>query len=175
LGDAVELAHRVRWQTVESEELLLEERSIRVRAGAYYTAVEWRSTFGHPDKYTHLGQTKESGIAVRVPPHWETIFGGRIRNLDGDVGEAGCFNTLSPWLNVEGRVVGDRYAGLILVPDPSSEACPWFTRDYGIHIYNPARHHPFTLAPGEQIKWALKVIAYDGSRTLDEVDALAQA
>lgn len=167
----VQLQHGVRWVTVDGVELLLEQRTITFQAHDQYTAVHWQSTFSHPSKATYLGQTKESGIGVRVPPHWETPFGGVIRNANGALGEKECFDQLSPWLTIEGNAGGAASAGLVIMP--MTEPCPWFTRDYGLHLYNPARHHPILLTPGEQVTWSIQVLAYDGWRTVDEINAMA--
>lgn len=166
----VQVQHGVRWATVDGAELLLEQRTITFRAHAQFTTVHWQSTFSHPNKRTHLGQTKESGIGVRVPPHWETPFGGAIRNANGALGEKGCFDQLSPWLNIEGSGGAEANAGVVLIP--ATELCPWFTRDYGLHVYNPARHHTMTLAPGEQVTWAMTVLAYDGWRSIDAIKTM---
>lgn len=166
----VQISHDVRWVTVDGQELLLEQRRITFSAQEQFTCVEWHSTFCHPGKTTHLGQTKESGIGVRVPPHWETPFGGQIRNANGALGERGCFDQVSPWLNVEGSAGGDVQAGVVLIPQ--TEPCPWFTRDYGLHLYNPARHHPFDLQPNTEVTWAMRVLAYDGHQSLDAINAM---
>lgn len=171
----VQLAHAVRWETVDGQVLLQEMRTVAVQAVAECTLVQWRSTFTQPEKVTHLGQTKEAGIAIRVPPHWETSFGGRIRNAHGALGEAATFDQTAAWVNVEGSVVGETQAGVVLAPLGASEACPWFTRDYGIQVYNPARHQAITLAPGESLTWAVNVLAYDGARSVEEVTALVQS
>lgn len=166
----VQFTHGVRWVTTEGEELLQEQRTVSLRATDQVTLVDWQSIFSHPAKASHIGQTKESGIGVRVTPHWETRFGGQIRNAQGATGEQGCFDQLSPWLNVEGKTVGDGVAGLVLIP--TSEQCPWFTRDYGIHLYNPARHHAIALAAGEQVVWSMRVLAYDGAHSLEQINDL---
>ncbi|MFN8493189.1 MAG: DUF6807 family protein [Caldilineaceae bacterium] len=171
----VQLAHAVRWETVDGQELLQEVRTVQVRGEAEYTLVQWRSTFSHPEKATRLGQTKEAGIAIRVPPHWETALGGRIRNAQGALGEAATFDQSAAWVNVEGRVVGETLAGVVLAPTADSEVCPWFTRDYGIQVYNPARHRAITLAPGERLTWAVNVLAYDGARSVAEIDAFVRS
>ena len=168
----VQLKHLVRWVTVDGEELLWEQRELLIGATYDCTFVRWRSTFFHPQAPTHFGQTKESGIAIRVPPHFESPFVGRIRNRQGGIGEAETFDQLSPWVNVEGSSGGKHVAGIVLAPTNESETCPWFTRDYGIHVYNPARHRPFDLAPGVKMTWAVNVLAYDGTRTEEEIDAL---
>ena len=169
----VQISHHVRWVTVDGQELLLEQRRVTFSAQEQFTCIHWHSTFSHPGKATHLGQTKESGIGVRVPPHWETLFGGQIRNANGARGERGCFDQMSPWLNVEGGAGGDEIAGVVLLPE--TEACPWFTRDYGLHLYNPARHHPFDLQPNEEVAWAMSVFAYDGRWTVEEIKAMVAA
>lgn len=168
--DGVTLSHPVRWVSVDGAELLREQRTVTIRATPDATIVDWRSDWSHPDKPVRLGQTKESGIAVRVPPQWETRFGGRIRNADGDTSEPGCFDKPSRWLGVEGDAGNGATAGFIMVPQTAP--CPWFTRDYGIHIYNPARHSQISLAPGETLSWSVRVLAYDGAKSIAEVDAL---
>jgi hypothetical protein len=172
-SDGVRLNHAVRWMSLEGRELMREERRLRLGAASGATVLEWQSVFSHPDKNVRLGQTKESGLALRVPPHWETRFGGRIRDAQGGTGEAGCFDQMSPWLNVEGTAGADHTAGVVLVP--TTAPCPWFARDYGIHIYNPARQGAIELAPGETLTWSMRVLAYDGARTVAAVNALVGA
>lgn len=169
-ADGVEFAHQVQWQTVDGELLLYEDRSVILRAQNETTQVLWTSRFRHPTKTTRLGQTKESGIGLRVPPHWESSFGGEIRNASGDVGEAAVFDKESPWLNIEGKALGDSVAGLVFLP--TSAGCPWFTRDYGCHVYNPARQAAIDLAPAESLTWSAALLAYDGHRTIEQIDQL---
>lgn len=168
----VEFTHQVQWMTVDGELLLFENRRVYFRAHPECTHIQWSSTFSHPTKTTHLGQTKESGIAIRVPPHWETAFYGQIRNALGDVGEAACFDKDSPWLNIEGRALGDVVAGLVFLPASQKDRYPWFTRDYGCHVYNPARHRSYELVPTESLTWSVHVLAYDGHRTIEGVNKL---
>lgn len=168
-------AHRIRWASADGEELVLEDRVVQFSGGDEYTLVRWRSEFSHPTRPVSIEQTKEAGIGVRVPPHWETIFGGRIRDATGAEGETACFDSNSPWLNVEGPAGHGATAGVVLLPAPQSEHCPWFTRDYGVHTYNPARHHPIALGPGERLVWEAYLLTYDGARSIDQVHALVGA
>lgn len=170
-GEGVTLSHDLQWSTAAGVELLFEARTVHIVAQADFTLVQWCSTFSHPNKTTALGQTKEAGIAIRVPPHWETAFGGTIRNAQGEIGEANTFDRLSPWVSVEGSVVGQTKAGVVLATGANSELCPWFTRDYGIHVYNPARHRAITLAGGETFTWAVNLLAYDGAQSIEQINA----
>lgn len=166
----VTFANKVVWETVAGQSLLHERRTVRLSAAGDSTRVEWRSDFSAPDRPVSLGQTKEAGLALRVPPHWETPFGGVIRNEAGAVGESACFDSNSLWLNIEGSAGNGQTAGVVLLP--RSQSCPWFTRDYGCHVYNPLRHGEVQLQPGESFSLALTVLAYDGSRSLQEINRL---
>ena len=166
----VRFEHQVRWTTVGGEVLLLERRSVAFSSRSELNLVTWHSTFDAAGEAATLGQTKEAGIGVRVPPHWETRLGGEIRNAEGGRGEPGCFDRRSPWLSVEGGAAGAGRAGIVLRPLSSSEACPWFTRDYGLHLYNPLRHHPVRLAAVDSLSWAMEIAAYDGARTTEDLN-----
>ena len=165
------LSHSVSWKTEGGEALLSEERRIRFSNTGTLNLVSWHSTFTAVGT-TVLGQTKESGIGVRVPPHWETEWGGTIRNADGQIGEGNTFDRMSPWVNVQGTALGQEKAGVILRPLPQSEPCPWFTRDYGPQLYNPLRHHALELSDGESFSWDLDVAAYDGDRSIADIATL---
>lgn len=170
-AEGVRLAHSVQWTTVDGQLLLHEDRQIHFRRAEQFTGVEWRSTFHATGRAVHIDRTKEAGIGVRVPPHWETLFGGQIRNAHGDVGEAACFDKSSPWLNIQGSAGNGEKAGVVFASTPDSEACPWFTRDYGEHIYNPSRHRPIPLAEGTSFTWAATVLAYDGDWPVAQIES----
>ncbi len=167
----VTLSHRVSWKTEGGELLLSEDRRIRFSNTGFFNLVSWHSTFTAVGP-TELGKTKESGIGVRVPPHWETRWGGEIRNAEGLVGEENTFDKMSNWVNVQGAAIGQEKAGVILRPLPESESCPWFTRDYGPQVYNPLRHHNLELSDGDSFSWDLEVAAYDGNRSIADIETL---
>ena len=167
----VRFEHEVQWTAVDGEALLRERRRVAFSSRSGLNVVTWNSTFAATGERVALGQTKEAGIGVRVTPHWETRLGGEIRNAAGGRGEAGCFDKPSPWLNVEGGAAQGK-AGVVIRPLGPSEPCPWFTRDYGLHLYNPLRHHPVDLAAGDSLSWALEIAAYDGARTTAELNEL---
>ncbi len=168
----VRFEHLVQWTTVGGKGLLRERRTVTFTTRPGLNVVIWNSTFSAMAKTVTLGQTKEAGVGVRVTPHWESRLGGDIRNAGGGRGEAGCFDKLSPWLNVEGLGAAERSAGVVIRPLELTEACPWFTRDYGLHLYNPLRHHPVNLAAGDSLTWGLEIAAYDGARTVDQLNEL---
>jgi len=166
----VTFSHEIVWETADGTVLLHERRIVRLTAGVDCNRIEWHAVFTATDRAVTLGRTKEAGLALRVPPHWETRFGGVIRNAVGGVGEAACFDSESPWLNIQGSAGNGAQAGVILVP--RSQPCPWFTRDYGCHVYNPLRHHSIALQPGETFSLVLAVLAYDGALSVAEINDL---
>ena len=166
----VTFTHSVDWWSEEGKRLLRERRSVTLKALSHMTMVDWISEFSSPNGGAELGQTKEAGIGMRVPPHWETRLGGQIRNASGQVGEAECFDRNSAWINVQGAASGTQKAGIILMPGPRSKAYPWFTRDYGLHLYNPSRHHPIILNDSEKVTWSVRVFAYDGDLSIDQIN-----
>lgn len=168
--NGVTFAHEIVWETADDTPLLHEQRTVRLAATGDCSRVDWYSEFSAADRPVTLGQTKEAGLALRVPPHWETPFGGIIRNAAGRTGEAACFDSDSPWLAIEGSAGNGQSAGVVLIPH--SQPCPWFTRDYGCHVYNPLRHQPVDLQPGKSFALALTLLAYDGSRSVEEIDKL---
>lgn len=172
-SDGVNIAHESRWISADGVELLRERRDVTFRARPDATVIDWRSVFFHPTKTTQIGRTKESGLGLRVPPHWETRFGGRIHNAIGMTGETACFDQMSPWLAIEGAAGASSTAGAVIIP--TSAPCPWFTRDYGCHVYNPARHGAIELEPGAELAWSMRVLAYDGARGSAGIDALVAA
>lgn len=172
-GDGVTFVHEITWETADGTSLLREQRTVRWTVTGDCSRVDWYSEFSAPDRPVTIGQTKEAGLALRVPPHWETPFGGIIRNAAGATGESACFDSDSAWLCIEGDAGNGQRAGVVLVP--RSRPCPWFTRDYGCHVYNPLRHAPVHLQPGEMFVLHLTVLAYDGSRTVQEINRLAES
>ncbi|MFZ1754662.1 MAG: DUF6807 family protein [Caldilineaceae bacterium] len=172
-GNGVTFVHEVAWETADGTPLLHEWRAVRFSTRDNCTRVDWYAEFSAPDRPVSLGQTKEAGLALRVPPHWETPFGGVIRNDLGGVGEAACFDQHSLWLNIEGSAGNGKTAGVVLLP--RTEPWPWFTRDYGCHVYNPLRHQSVELQPGRSFALALTVLAYDGSRSAEDIDGLVAA
>ena len=170
-AEGVTIAHAVSWKTESGDLLLSEERRVRFSNTGSCNRVRWHSTLTAVGP-TLLGKTKESGIGVRVPPHWETRWGGEIRNAEGLLGEENTFDKMSSWVNVEGIAFGQERAGVILRPLPESESCPWFTRDYGPQLYNPLRHNNLELTDGESFSWDLDVVAYDGARSLADISGL---
>lgn len=174
-SDGVTIKHSVSWTTVTGDTLVPEQRTIVIGERQGCTCVTWRSVFGPAPCRIELNQTKEAGIGMRVPPHWETVFGGKIRNAHGAEGETGCFDRDAAWLNVEGHASGTAVAGVVFAPAAGTQRCPWFTRDYGLHVYNPLRHHPVSLATGASYSLSVCLVAYDGARNAQDIHRLIHA
>lgn len=172
LTDAgVALEWAMRWRLESGDELIKETRRVEFSSGENVTLLRWTSRFEAGSSAVELAQTKEAGIGVRVPPHWETALGGSILNSEGRRGEKDCFDRVAPWLAVLSGF-GPK-AGVAIVPEAGDD-CPWFTRDYGLHVYNPLRHRSILLQPGQPLVWRLSVLAFDGHPGVHEISRMVE-
>lgn len=160
-GDRVIMRQTNAWTGANGEQVMQEERTITFRPIPTETLVDIVSTRIAAFGPIHFGQTKEAGIGMRYSPELESVLGGRIESSAGGVGEAQTFDRDADWIAVSGTISG-REAGIAIMPYPDGERCPWFTRDYGITLYNPSRHRDLHLAQGERSVLSVRFVAFDG-------------
>ncbi|MBM3264132.1 MAG: PmoA family protein [candidate division Zixibacteria bacterium] len=160
-GDAVTVSQHNVWTDVGGEPVFREERTVIFRSTGMENLVDIVSTRIADFGPVHFGKTKEAGIGMRYNPELEGELNGRIESAAGGVGEKGTFDTDADWIAVSG-IMGGRHAGIAILPYPDGDRCPWFTRDYGITLYNPSRHRIIELAEGERYTLAARFAAFDG-------------
>ena len=110
-------------------------------------------SFSHPTQVVHLGQTKESGIGVRVPAAFnpgKRLWGSNSQCTRRYWAKQLALDKEAPWLNIEGRALGNAAAGLVFLTCVTEEVGPGLHDDYGCHVYNPARHAAIHLEPGHR-------------------------
>lgn len=151
-----------------------EERVITFRPTPAETFVDIVSTRIAAFGPVHFGRTKEAGIGMRYNPEMEAALGGRIESSTGGIGEAQTFDQDADWIAVSGTV-GGHDAGIAIMPYPDGERCPWFTRDYGITLYNPSRHREIRLAHAERYTLRVRFVAFDGRPDAARLNALYAA
>jgi hypothetical protein len=173
-GEAAVVRQTNVWTGAGGEQVFREERTVTFRPTLTGTLVDIVSTRIAAYGPVHFGKTKEAGIGMRYNPEMEGGLGGRIESSNGAIGEAGTFDTAADWIAVCGTVSG-RDAGIAIMPYPDGERCPWFTRDYGITLYNPSRHRVIALEEGGQYTLGVRFVAYDGKTDPDRLHALYAA
>ena len=159
------------WQTPEGEKLLREERAITFSMANYGTLVDVRTRLIARYGEVQFAHTKEAGLAMRVPPEWETAHGGIILDATGRTGESQIFDQLAAWVDVSGEGPRGIFAGITLMPHRDCPLVPWMVRDYGLHVYNPWRHRKIHLAPSDAYELGVRYIAHDGRASRDEINA----
>lgn len=116
---------RYRWERVPDGMLL--------QIDAQYTS---------PEEF-YFGDQEESGLAVRVASPLRVQGGnGTIVNNRGERNGAQVWGKPAEWFDYAGTI-GDRRAGLLVVPDPNNSRPSWLhARDYGVVVTNPFPKQP---------------------------------
>ncbi|HEX8198927.1 MAG TPA: DUF6807 family protein [Isosphaeraceae bacterium] len=84
-----------------------------------------------------FGDQEEMGFGVRVATPLTVKNGGRILNSDGARDEGQVRGRAADWCDDSGTI-GDRRAGVTLMPDPRNFHRSWYhARDYGLLVANP--------------------------------------
>ncbi|MBN1421659.1 MAG: PmoA family protein [Planctomycetes bacterium] len=103
-----------------------------------------------------FGDQEEMGLGIRVATSIavKTGEGGRILDAAGRVNEKGVWGKSAEWIDYAGPI-GDRFAGMMIVPDPANFRPCWFhARDYGFIAANPFGRK--ALAGGETSRVAVE-------------------
>lgn len=103
-----------------------------------------------------FGDQEEMGLGIRVATSIavKTGKGGRILDASGRVNEKEVWGKSAEWIDYSGPI-GDRSAGMMVVPDPANFRPSWFhARDYGFIAANPFGRK--ALARGEESKLVIE-------------------
>ena len=157
------------WSTESGVPVMREERTLSFSQSGYGNVVDERCRFVAAYGDIHLARTKEAGLAMRVPPEWETPNGGVMLDAAGHVGESQIWYTVSDWIDVSGEGPRGVLAGITLMKHHDSPPAPWMSRDYGLHNYDPWHHQEISLPKGEVFQVGVRFVAHDGRATEEEI------
>jgi len=157
----VTIIQGIQWVTSNGQYVLNEERVTRFEVWDSYNFVGVKSTWKALYGDVYIAKTKEGGLGIRVQHQLERFWGGRVRSAEGAVGEENVFDSFSDWLEIQGKVQG-KQVGIVMMPHPSQPKIPWFTRDYGLHLYAPYRHASVHLRAGDNVSLQVGFAAFDG-------------
>lgn len=97
----------------------------------------WEATFSAEQDHLVFGDQEEMGLGVRVATPLTEKNGGLIAASTGAKTASATWGKAFDWCDYSG-VVGDRRAGVTLMPDPANFRPSWFhNRDYGLMVANP--------------------------------------
>ena len=178
------------WVAPGGEELLLEERAMTFRAGAFDSGQAWRAIdfdirLRAGDAAVVLGDTKEGTMAVRVAPtlrHQGEHAAGAMRNNEGVEGAA-VWGKRAAWVHYSGPVDG-KPVGIAIFDHPENFRHPtwWHARDYGLFAANPFGVHDFekaekgtgdwTIPAGGELRLRYRLLFHDGEVSAGQLDAV---
>jgi DUF1680 family protein len=110
-----------------------------------------RSEFTPVGQDLVFGDQEEMGLGVRVGTPLSVKKGGRILDAEGHRDEREVRGKASDWCDY-GGAIGDRWAGVTLMPDPANFRRSWFhARDYGLIVANPFGRKALTRGPESRV------------------------
>lgn len=166
------------WHDEQHQPVLNEKRVIEIHESADAVFCDVYS-----DKEAAYGDlvfenTKFGSIGARVQPQLLPLMGGEIlAEYEGELrrglADPVANGKLSRFVAYENEVPNLGRFGLCLIilhnsASPRRDG-PWFIRDYGMSMFNPTMNESILLPANATWGCALRVIAYDGSLTLDRV------
>jgi DUF1680 family protein len=123
--------------------------TVFVRQSGYLLVL--RSGFSPSGSDLVFGDQEEMGLGLRVATPLSVNKGGRILDADGHHNEREVRGSAAVWCDYSGPV-GDRLAGVTLMPDPANFRKGWFhARDYGLLVANPFGRKALTKGPESRV------------------------
>ncbi len=179
-GNTVTLSQEASWHSSEGEQLLDDERTLRIRApndSGYLLA--WEQQLTALGSARHLSSETihghYSGFSIRLQREL-TDGNVRVSTADNPAPENG---PRGHWCDYSGKVDG-RYgetepywAGVTMI---ATEQCRWFTmtEPYGFVAANPTWNAVETLPADESITWRWGVWVHRGRPRRDEIEGAVE-
>ncbi|MDX2039049.1 MAG: PmoA family protein [Isosphaeraceae bacterium] len=160
------------WLGPDGKKILDDERTIRFYATTTARIVDFSIVLRAGKDPVVFGDTKEGMFGVRVATSMDVTSkqGGKITNAEGLTDDK-AWGKASPWVDYTGPVAG-KTVGIAILDHPSSFRHPttWHVRTYGLFAANPFGWKDFgrpdkgdhTIAPGESIRFAYRVVLHTG-------------
>lgn len=185
-GDKGVLKTESLWVGKNTNPLLKERRMMTFVPGRHETVIDFDITLTALVDTVVFNDTKEGMFAIRVA-QWlrEEDQTGQYLSSNGDVGEKNVWGKRAKWARLEGQM-GEKKAGIVIMNHPKSVNYPtfWHARAYGLFSANPLGQYVFetargvenpqklalTLGKGESARFLFRVIVYDGSRSVEELE-----
>jgi hypothetical protein len=154
------------WIAPHGEKVLVEDRVTRITPAppgqpCHVLDIDSRRITAGPLP-VRFGQTKEADLGIRLLQQLDGEDGGTIEDAAGRRGETETFDQVADWVDYSGIMAGHR-VGLCILPHPSNPPQAWFTREYGIVVWNHVRRAPAVLVPGVELRLRFRLLAHDGS------------
>lgn len=163
-GEEAILAVQAEWKTPEGQTLLTDERYFRFWGEGNFRFLDAEFLLRPEGGSVLLGRTNHALFSVRVHPSLSVLGGGRLRNSEGGINEAGTMGKEARWCLYE-RVSAGKSVGIAVFDHPLNpwHPPPWFTRDYGFFSPSPFYWREFLLTPDTTLRLRYRVVVFSAS------------
>ncbi|MDZ7373566.1 MAG: PmoA family protein [candidate division KSB1 bacterium] len=178
------------WQAPDGRPLLREDRTVTVKRGKNWRALDFHMVVTAVDTTVRFGDTKEGMFALRVAD-WLRERGGTGRYLSSEGTETAdlIWGRRAKWVALSGEKNGEKIV-VAMFAHPASVNYPpyWHVRNYGLFSVNPLGQWRFQtdtgvenpqylnliLKPGESATFRYQLVFYEGTLTKEQLDKLYQ-
>ena len=163
------------WAASEGRVLLTETRTLDIRPGERANRIDVRSRLQAGQWGLELGPTRHGLFGVRLIETLTATHGGRLLDSEGREGGRDISRESADWVDGSGTLGRGVRAGVALFPHSSTAGHPWYVTDWGTLTINPVASRVWSLEPGQNVEFGLRVAVHDGDAREAQVGELYRA
>ena len=163
------------WAASEGRVLLTETRTLDIRPGERANRIDVRSRLQAGQWDIELGPTRHGLFGVRLIEALTATHGGRLLDSEGREGGRDISRESADWMDGSGTLGRGVRAGVALFPHSSTAGHPWYVTDWGTLTINPMASRVWSLEPGQNVEFGLRVAVHDGDAREAQVGELYRA
>ena len=163
------------WAASEGRVLLTETRTLDIRPGERANRIDVRSRLQAGQWDIELGPTRHGLFGVRLIEALTATHGGRLLDSEGREGGRDISRESADWVDGSGTLGRGVRAGVALFPHSSTAGHPWYVTDWGTLTINPMASRVWSLEPGQNVEFGLRVAVHDGDAREAQVGELYRA
>ena len=160
------------WAASEGRVLLTETRMLDIRPGERANRIDVRSRLQAGQWGLELGPTRHGLFGVRLIEALTVTHGGRLLDSEGREGGRDISRESADWVDGSGTLGRGVRAGVALFPHSSTAGHPWYVTDWGTLTINPVAGRVWSLEPGQNVEFGLRVAVHDGDAREAQVGEL---
>ena len=160
------------WAASEGRVLLTETRTLDIRPGERANRIDVRSRLQAGQWGLELGPTRHGLFGVRLIETLTVTHGGRLLDSEGHEGGRDISRESADWVDGSGTLGRGVRAGVALFPHSSTAGHPWYVTDWGTLTINPMASRVWSLEPGQNVEFGLRVAVHDGDAREAQVGEL---
>ncbi len=162
----------VEWGAPQRRTIAVETRTIDIRPGRTTNLFDIRSQLRPAEYDLRIGPTRHAYFGLRMTEALRVTSGATLIDAEGRSGGSAISGQISGWVDCSGTFAAGRSAGAALFPFATARGFPWFVSDWGTLTVNPLARQSYELKQGDQLDFAIRVVAHDGDAEQADIAAL---